>query len=186
MSARGCQNPRNGPTFLSRSTRSQPPPRECQRPGFGGGRCANTILIRERWRRARFSTHLLAGSMVCGSCGGTIAQVSGKSGGYCGCLAATKGACENETPVRRTLAEKVILGAIQQQIADPEHIAYVLRRVELEIAKLRSDPRTPSSSTRPSSARSTGWPTSSISSANAAAARRSPRPWWRRSAASTR
>ena len=53
---------------------------------------------------------------------------------------ATKGACENETPVRRTLAEKVILGAIQQQIADPEHIAYVLRRVELEITKLRSDP----------------------------------------------
>jgi hypothetical protein len=29
--------------------------------------------------------------------------------------------------------------AIQDQIADPEHIAYVLRRVEDEIAKLRSD-----------------------------------------------
>lgn len=42
-------------------------------------------------REAHFSTHLLAGSMVCGSCGATIAQVSGKSGGYCGCLAATKG-----------------------------------------------------------------------------------------------
>ena len=77
--------------------------------------------------------------MVCGSCGATIAQVSGKSGGYYGCLAATKGACDNKTLVRRTLAEKVILAAIQEQIADPEHIACVLRRVEEEIAKLRSD-----------------------------------------------
>jgi site-specific DNA recombinase len=90
-------------------------------------------------RQAHFPTHLLAGSMVCGSCGATIAQVSGKSGGYYGCLAATKGACDNKTLVRRTLAETVILGAVQEHIADPEQIAYVLQRVEEEIAKLRSD-----------------------------------------------
>lgn len=83
--------------------------------------------------------YLLAGSMVCGSCGATIAQMSGKSGGYYGCLAATKGACDNKTLVRRTLADKVVNGAVQEQIADPEHIAYVLQRVEEEIAKLRSD-----------------------------------------------
>jgi hypothetical protein len=65
--------------------------------------------------------------------------VSGKNGGYYGCLAATKGACENKTLVRRTLAEKVILEAVKDEIADPEHVAYVLRRVEEEIAKLRSD-----------------------------------------------
>ncbi len=70
----------------------------------------------------------------------TIAQVSGKSGGYYGCLAATKGACENKTLVRRTLAEKVILSAVQAQIQDAEHIAYVLRRVEEEIAKQRVRP----------------------------------------------
>jgi hypothetical protein len=90
-------------------------------------------------RQAHFPTHLLAGSMVCGSCGATIAQVSGKSGGYYGRLAAAKGACDNKTLVRRTLAEKVILGAVQEQIADPEHIPYVLKRVEEEISKLRSD-----------------------------------------------
>jgi site-specific DNA recombinase len=77
--------------------------------------------------------------MICGSCGATIAQVSSKSAGYYRCLAATKGACDNKTLVRRTLAEKVILGAIQEQIAGPEHVAYVLQRVEEEIAKLRSD-----------------------------------------------
>ncbi len=90
-------------------------------------------------RQAHFPTHLLAGSMVCGCCGATIAQVSGKSGGYYGCLAATKGACENKTLVRRTLAEKVIIEAIQEQISDPEQIAYVLGRVEEEIAKQRAD-----------------------------------------------
>ena len=58
---------------------------------------------------------------------------------YYGCLAATKGACDDKTLVRRTLAETVIVGAVQEQIADPEHIAYVLHRVEDEIAKLRSD-----------------------------------------------
>ncbi len=90
-------------------------------------------------RQKHFPTHLLAGGMVCGCCGGTIAQVSGKGGGYYGCLAATKGACENKTLVRRTLAEKVILEAVQEQISEPKQIAYVLQRVEEEIAKLRSD-----------------------------------------------
>lgn len=64
-------------------------------------------------RQTPYPTHLLAGSMVCGSCGATIAQVSGKNGGYYGCLAATKGACDNKTLVRRTLAEKVILEAVR-------------------------------------------------------------------------
>jgi hypothetical protein len=61
------------------------------------------------------------------------------AGGDYGCLAATKGACENKTLVRRTLVEKVIVGAVQKQIADPAHIAHVLQRVQREIAKLRSD-----------------------------------------------
>ncbi|MBV9335832.1 MAG: hypothetical protein JO243_08045 [Solirubrobacterales bacterium] len=33
----------------------------------------------------------------------------------------------------------MILGAVQEQIADPEHLSYVLQQVEHEIAKLRSD-----------------------------------------------
>jgi hypothetical protein len=62
---------------------------------------------RQRTSRA----HLLAGSMTCGSCGATIAQVSGKNGGYYGCLAAARGACDNKPLVRRTLAEQIIIGA---------------------------------------------------------------------------
>jgi site-specific DNA recombinase len=90
-------------------------------------------------RQKHFPTHLLAGGMVCGCCGGTIAQVTGKSGGYYGCLAATRGACENKTLVRRTLAEKVILEAIKERISEPEQIEYALQRVEEEIARLRSN-----------------------------------------------
>jgi site-specific DNA recombinase len=105
-------------------------------PGGSGKRGFST---EQGSRQKHFPTHLLAGSMVCGCCGATIAQVSGKNGGYYGCLAATKAACGNGTLVRRTLAEKIILGAVQDQISDPEQIAYVLRRVEKEIAKLRSD-----------------------------------------------
>ncbi len=104
-----------------------------------GGAATRGFSKEQGSRQKHFPTHLLAGSMVCGCCEATIAQVSGKSGGYYGCLAATKGACENKTLVRRTLVEKVILGAVQDQISDPEHIAYVLKRVEEEITKLRSD-----------------------------------------------
>jgi hypothetical protein len=77
--------------------------------------------------------------MACGSCGAAIAQVSGKSGGYYGCLAATKGACENKLLVRRTLAERVIIEAVKARISDAGQLHYVLRRVEEEIVKLRLD-----------------------------------------------
>jgi hypothetical protein len=45
--------------------------------------------------------------MICGACGGAIAKVSGKSGGYYGCLGATKSKCENRLLVRRALAERI-------------------------------------------------------------------------------
>lgn len=41
-------------------------------------------------------------------------------------LGATKGACEDKTLVRPTLAEKVILSAVRAQNQDAKHIAYVL------------------------------------------------------------
>ena len=41
--------------------------------------------------------------------------------------------------VRRSLAENVILDAVEDEIADPTHVAYVLKRVADEIANLRAD-----------------------------------------------
>src|SRR6201997_3908759 len=87
-------------------------------------------------REKYFPTHLLSGAMVCGKCGATIAQVSGKGGGYYGCIGATKGSCDNKLLVRRSLVEKIILDTVQEQLSDPQHIEYVLRRVEAEVGKL--------------------------------------------------
>lgn len=75
-------------------------------------------------QQAHFPTHLLAGAPFCGSCGATIVRVSGKNNGYYGCLAATKGACNNKTLVRRTLTERVILDAVKDELADPDHVTY--------------------------------------------------------------
>jgi len=86
-----------------------------------------------------FPTHLLSGAMVCGVCGAAVAKVSGKGGGYFGCLGATKGACENKMLVRRKLAEKVILEAVREQLSAHEQIQRVLERVEEEVRKLYAD-----------------------------------------------
>ena len=74
--------------------------------------------------------------MACGKCGATIAQVSGKGGGYYGCLGAAKGACDNKMLVRRRLAEKIILEAVSEQLTRTEHIRYLLERVEEVVVRL--------------------------------------------------
>jgi hypothetical protein len=77
--------------------------------------------------------------MTCGKCGATIAQVSGKAGGYYGCLGATKGACDNKMLVRRKLAEAIILGEVSEQLDRSKHVRYLLERVEEEVARLYAD-----------------------------------------------
>ncbi len=89
-------------------------------------------------REQHFPTHLLSGTMACGKCGAAIAEVSGKGGGYYGCLGAAKGACDNKMLVRRKLAETKILKAVEEELSEPEHIRYVLERVEKEVQKLYS------------------------------------------------
>ncbi len=89
-------------------------------------------------RVKHFPTHLLSGAMVCGACGAAIAQVSGKGGGYYGCLGAAKGACGNKILVRRKLAEDIILRAVSDRLSAPEPLRFVLQRVEEEVRKLCS------------------------------------------------
>jgi len=86
----------------------------------------------------RFPTHLLSGSMICTECGSAIAQVSGKGGGYYGCLGAVKGKCANRVLVRRKLAEKAVLEAVGERLSIPGNIQYVLLQVEEEIKRLYS------------------------------------------------
>ena len=93
----------------------------------------------QKSRSAHNPAHLLSGSMKCSSCGSTITQVSGKSGGYYGCLRAQKGACSNKVIVRRTLTEKIILEEVSQRLSSPDQIHQILTKVEKEIGILYSD-----------------------------------------------
>jgi site-specific DNA recombinase len=106
------------------------------RRSWPGGKGRRGFSRGQGGRERHFPTHLLSGSMVCGECGATIAQVSGKAGGYYGCLGAAKGACENKMLVRRKLAETIILKAVREQLDRAEHIRYLIERVEAEVAKL--------------------------------------------------
>ena len=74
--------------------------------------------------------------MICDRCGKAIAQVSGKSGGYYGCLSAAKSGCDNRLLVRRTLAERLILCALRDRLLSVENIEYVLQRVEDEVVRM--------------------------------------------------
>ena len=112
--------------------------REEVRRSWPGGQAQRGFSRNQGGREQHFPTHLLSGAMVCGKCGAAIAEVSGKGGGYYGCLGAAKGACDNKMLVRRKLAEKIVLEAVSEQLSKSEHIRYVLERVEGEVAKLYS------------------------------------------------
>jgi len=106
------------------------------RRSWPGGKGRRGFSAAQGGREQLFPTHLLSGTLVCGLCGATIGQVSGKAGGYYGCIGATKGACDNKLLVRRTLVERIILQAVRARLSEPAHLQYTLRRVEEEVAKL--------------------------------------------------
>jgi hypothetical protein len=92
---------------------------------------------RQQGGRVRYyPTHLLSGAMNCGLCAGAIAQVSGKGGGYYGCLAAARGRCENKLLVRRSLTERIVLDAVRNVVTRPDNLHYALDLVQAEIRKL--------------------------------------------------
>lgn len=110
--------------------------RQDVRQSWPGGPGRRGFSAHQGGRESSFPTHLLSGAMVCGLCGTTMAEVSGKAGGYYGCLGATKGACHNKLLIRRSLVEKRILDTVRERLSSPAHIEYILRRVEAEVGKL--------------------------------------------------
>ena len=104
-----------------------------------GGKRQRGFQGQQGGRVSHYPTHLLSGAMVCGVCSAAVAQVSGKSGGYYGCLAASKGACENRMLVRRTVAERIIVAAVRDRLTFSENLQYLFKRVEEEVGKLYAD-----------------------------------------------
>ena len=68
-----------------------------------------------------------------------MAKVSGKSGGYYGCLGVAKNACENRVLVRRSLVERIVLAAVRDELMSAENIDYVLERVKKEVEKTSTE-----------------------------------------------
>ena len=104
-----------------------------------GGKGKRGFSEKQKSCESQFPSHLFSGTMTCGSCGSAITQVSGKGGGYLGCLAARKGSCTNNIKVRRKLAEKLILNEVEKQISCPDNFSRVLKKVEKEVAKSYAD-----------------------------------------------
>ena len=99
-----------------------------------GGRGKRGFEGQRGSRVAHYPTDLLSGAMTCGSCRSTIAKVSGKSGGYYGCLGAKKGACDNHLLVRRSLVERVVLAAVRDRLAHPENLDHVFKKLAQQVA----------------------------------------------------
>ena len=104
-----------------------------------GGKGRRGFSAKQGGRVRAFPAYLLSGAMFCGECGRSIALVSGKRDGYYGCTAARTEGCGNRVRVPRLLAEKIIVGAVQQRLADPSAIQYVFHRLQKEVAALCSD-----------------------------------------------
>jgi hypothetical protein len=113
--------------------------REQVRKTWPGGKGKRGFHEQHGGRVRHYPTHLLSGLMTCDKCGAAIAQVSGKAGGYYGCLGAAKKACDNRLLVRRKLAERIILSAVRDRLCSADNLQYLLRRVEEEVRELNRD-----------------------------------------------
>jgi hypothetical protein len=87
-------------------------------------------------RSVHYPKSLLSGAMKCGVCGSAMAKVSGKNGGYFGCLGAAKGACDNKILVRAHVVERVVLAAVRDLLTTRENLDYVFDRLKEEVAAL--------------------------------------------------
>ncbi|MEO6027099.1 MAG: recombinase family protein, partial [Candidatus Binatia bacterium] len=95
--------------------------------------------VRQRSYAETHPPHLLSGMLRCAACGNTIGQVSGKSGGYYGCLSAARRACGNRLLVRRGVAEAKLMEIVRAQICDAGRVHAVLEAVGREVQRLCAD-----------------------------------------------
>lgn len=111
---------------------------ETVRGTWPGGKGKRGFETQKGSRVAHYPRELLSGSMVCGVCGSAIAKVSGKGGGYYGCLSAARGRCTNKVLTRRTLAERVVLASVRERVGSAEALGYLRERVEQELRRSAS------------------------------------------------
>ena len=77
--------------------------------------------------------------MTCRKCGSTIGKVSGKNGGYFGCLGTKRGICDNKVKVRRIVLENIILHEVKQLLSTLKYVLRLLKNIERKVRKMYSD-----------------------------------------------
>ena len=77
--------------------------------------------------------------MNCKKYGSTIGKVSGKNGGYFGCLGTKRGICDNKVKVRRTVLESIILHEVKQLLPTPKNVLRLSKNVESKVRNLYSN-----------------------------------------------
>lgn len=81
--------------------------------------------------RGNTPKHLFVGSMQCGVCGGNFILVSGKAGGYFGCMNAhreTGASCENSKTIKMATVESALLNFLHTQLDRPETYEYIAKK----------------------------------------------------------
>ena len=86
-----------------------------------------------------YPSHLFDGMLRCACCKQAIGIVGGKAGGYYGCLAARRSACENRLTLCRSKLERIFLSALRDRLLDPAAIRYAFQRVAAEVAQVHGD-----------------------------------------------
>jgi site-specific DNA recombinase len=85
---------------------------------------------KQKGKAASHPSALLCGSLQCSKCGGQIGMVSGKGGGYYGCMNARRGSCDNTVKVRRKVIEQRFIEILQQRVLQPEHFELLCKEIE--------------------------------------------------------
>ena len=86
-----------------------------------------------------YPSHLFDGMLRCACCKQAIGIVGGKAGGYYGCIAARRSACDNRLTLSRSKLERIFLRALRDRLLDPAAIRYALQRVAAEVAQVHGD-----------------------------------------------
>ena len=90
-------------------------------------------------RELLFPSHLLSGLVFCKYCDGAMSLVSGKNGGYFGCLAASKKACSNHKLVQRSIVEERMLQILAKEMSNTESYHNIMKHLVAKVAESQKE-----------------------------------------------
>lgn len=88
------------------------------------------------WEHRR-PKHLLTGIATCGKCDGPLSSIGGD---YMACSASRRcGTCDNKSSIRRSTLEDAVLGALKDNLLQPELVAEFVRTYHTEVNRVAAE-----------------------------------------------